>query len=75
MHPTNAGEVMAKKKSEGNEPPTMAVKIDRGLAKKAQMIATDKDVTLADYISGALRAIVEKDWGKMIRRVGGEDKS
>ena len=74
MQPTNAGEVMAKKKSEGTEPPTKAVKIDRALASKAQMIATDKGVSLADYISGALRAIVEKDWGKMIRRVGGEEK-
>jgi hypothetical protein len=58
------------KKTEGNEPPTKAVKIDRALAGKAQMIATDKGVSLADYISDAVRGVVEKDWGKMIRRVG-----
>jgi hypothetical protein len=52
-----------------DEPPTKAVKIDRALAGKAQMIATDKGMTLADYISEALRSVVEKDWGKMVRRV------
>jgi hypothetical protein len=63
---------MARKKSEGSEPPTKAVKIDRALAAKAQMIATDKGVSLAEYISEALRSLVEKDWARMVRRVGGE---
>ena len=74
MQLTNAEDPMAKKKSDGTEPPTMAVKIDRALAKKAQMIATDKDVSLADYLSGALRVTIEKDWGKMIKKVGGDEK-
>ena len=65
-------ESMAKKKREGVEPPTVAVKIDRALAGKAKMIATDKGVDLADYLSGALRGIVERDWAKMVRKVGGE---
>jgi len=59
-----------KKDTEGNDPPTKAVKIDRALASKAQMIATDRGVNLADYISDTLRAVVEKDWAKMVRRVG-----
>jgi predicted HicB family RNase H-like nuclease len=62
--------VMAKKKSSGAEPPTKAVKIDRALASKAQMIATDRGLSLADYISETLRGAVEKDWNKMVRRAG-----
>lgn len=73
MPSDNAGAVMAKKKSTGGEPPTKAVKIDRALAAKAQMIATDRGVTLADYISETLRGAVEKDWAKMVRRVGGQE--
>jgi predicted HicB family RNase H-like nuclease len=71
MQQATAEATMAKKKSDGAEPPTKAVKIDRALATKAQMIATDRGISLADYISDALRGAVEKDWGKMIRRVGG----
>jgi hypothetical protein len=63
---------MAKKKSAGGEPPTKAVKIDRALAAKAQMIATDRGIPLADYISGVLRGAVEKDWARMVKRLGGE---
>jgi hypothetical protein len=63
---------MAKKKSTGSEPPTKAVKIDRGLAAKAQMISTDRGIPLADYISETLRGAVEKDWARMVKRVGGE---
>lgn len=63
---------MAKKRGDGAEPPTKAVKIDRALASKAQMIATDRGIPLADYISETLRGAVEKDWARMVRRVGGE---
>jgi hypothetical protein len=63
---------MAKKKAPGAEPPTKAVKLDRALAAKAQMIATDRGIPLADYISECLRGVVERDWAKMIRRVGGD---
>ena len=72
MLAATAEETMAKKKSDGAGPPTKAVKIDRALATKAQMIATDRGIPLADYISEILRGAVEKDWNKMIRRVGGE---
>jgi hypothetical protein len=68
---TTAEMTMAKKKPGGSEPPTKAVKVDRALAAKAQMIATDRGVSLADYISDALRGMVEKDWAKMVRRAGG----
>lgn len=48
-----------------------AVKIDRGLASRARMIATDKGIDMAEYLSGILRATIERDWAKLIRRVGG----
>jgi hypothetical protein len=63
-------EPMAKKKAPGAAPPTKAVKIDRAIATKAQMIATDRGLDLAFYISEALRGVVEKDWAKMVKRVG-----
>jgi hypothetical protein len=70
---TATGIPMAKKKNAGSgEPPTKAVKIDRALAGKAEMIARDKGVDLASYISDTLRASVERDWGKLVRKVGGE---
>jgi hypothetical protein len=72
MSPATAEASMAKKKSARAEPPTKAVKIDRALAAKAQMIAADKGVPLADYISEMLRGAVEKDWGRMVKRVSGE---
>ena len=65
---------MAKKKASGGaEPPTKAVKIDRALAAKAEMIATDKGLNLSEYISDALRSQIERDWAKMVRKVGGAD--
>jgi hypothetical protein len=69
MSDLNAGATMAKKKSTGGDPPTKAVKIDRALALKAQMIANDAGRDLADYLSEALRGAVERDWAKMVRRV------
>lgn len=64
---------MAKKKAEdGKEAPTTAIKIERSLAGKAKMIATDKGTSLADYVSEIIRATVERDWAKLIKKTGGE---
>jgi predicted HicB family RNase H-like nuclease len=64
---------MAKKKSGGGkETFTVAVKIERSLAGKAKMIATDKNVSLAEYISEIIRPTVERDWGKLIKKTEGE---
>jgi hypothetical protein len=70
MPPAIAEAVMAKKKNDGADPPTKAVKIDRALAAKAQMIATDRGIPLAEYVSATLRGVIERDWAKMVRRAG-----
>lgn len=62
---------MAKKRPDENkEPPTAAVKIDRGLAKKARMIAIDRGKDQAEYISEILRTVIERDWAKLLRKTG-----
>ncbi len=43
-----------------------AVKIDRTLATKAKMIAESRGISVAEYLSGLLRAPIEKDWPKAI---------
>jgi predicted HicB family RNase H-like nuclease len=40
----------------------VAVKIDKGLKAKAQCVADNRDVSLAEYLSEALRPIVGKDF-------------
>jgi hypothetical protein len=64
---------MARKKT-AVDPPTKAVKIDRALATKAQMIATDQGIPLAEYLSAALRAAIDRDWSRMVRKLGPDSK-
>jgi hypothetical protein len=62
-----AGAIMAKKKS-GEELKLGAVKLERDIITKAKMIAADRGVPLAGYLSESLRAVVERDWSKMVKR-------
>jgi hypothetical protein len=52
----------------------VTVKIDRGVIGMAKMIATRKNVTLAEYLSGLLRGPVEKDFAKEMERLKGGEK-
>lgn len=63
---------MAKKRSEKKEPPTIAVKIDRALGTKAKMIAADRGVDTADYLSESLRSIIDRDWSRLVRQMDGQ---
>lgn len=58
---------MGKKKS-GEDLKLGAVKIELPIITKARMIATDRGVPLATYLSDVLRASVEKDWAQMVRK-------
>jgi hypothetical protein len=46
----------------------LAVKIDASLARKAKIVASYKDMSLAQYLSEALRPIVENDLREQARR-------
>ncbi len=48
-----------------------AVKIARDLATKAKVIAetSDPQLTIAEYLSGLLRPLIERDWPKALRRL------
>jgi hypothetical protein len=61
---------MAKKKA-ADELKLMAVKIERDIIPRARMIAADRGLSLAGYLSEVLRGAVDRDWAKMIRRAGG----
>ena len=42
----------------------IAVKIDRGVAARARFVAETRGLTLAEYLSEAIRPIVERDFSK-----------
>ena len=48
-------------------------KIDRDLIHKAKLIAADRGVPMAGYLSAILRPAVDRDWAKMIRKAGSEE--
>jgi hypothetical protein len=53
---------MAKKKARDDQ----AVKVDRHLVVKAQLIAKTRGVTVAEYLSELLRPHIEKDFPKAL---------
>jgi hypothetical protein len=65
----------SKRPSEDN-PPTVPIKVDRHIAAKAKIVASDLGIDLAQYVSDALRPIVERDWSKIVKRIdsSGGDK-
>jgi CHASE3 domain sensor protein len=61
---------MARKKRASEEsPPTIPIKVDRGIAAKAKIVASDRGVDLASYVSETLRATVERDWSRIVKRI------
>lgn len=47
----------------------VTVKLDRGIASKAKMVAAARSLTLTKYLSDITRAIVDKDFAKEMRQV------
>jgi hypothetical protein len=64
-----AAGAMAKKKS-GEELKLVAVKIERDIMTRARMIAAERGLPLASYLSDSLRGVVDRDWANMVRRAG-----
>jgi hypothetical protein len=50
------------------------VKIDRGIVSKAKMVASARNIPLAEYLSQALRGLVVRDFAKEMRRIESEAK-
>jgi hypothetical protein len=48
---------------------TSVAKIETGLLRKAKTIADDKGVDLSDYLSDVLRPALERDWGKILKKL------
>lgn len=44
-------------------------KIDTRLARKAKTIAEDKGISLSDYLSGITRGQIDRDWGKVLKKL------
>ena len=57
------------KTSERND---VSTKFDKALLGMARMVATAKGISLAEYISEAARPVIEKDFGREMKRLGGE---
>jgi hypothetical protein len=62
-----------KRASEEN-PPTVAIKVDRSIASKARIVASDRGIDLAAYVSDALRQTVERDWSRIVKRIDSSDE-
>jgi hypothetical protein len=65
-----AGESTSSNKAPGRLPPTIAVKIDRPLVAKARLVAADRDLDTAAYLSGLIRRAVGRDFERLVRSVG-----
>lgn len=69
------GRAMAKKK--GRPPKATGegtpVRIDSDLVTKARLIASERGMNLAAYLSATLRPGVDRDFAKLVREVADED--
>jgi hypothetical protein len=54
-----------------------AVKIARDLAVRAKMIADTQGITIAEYLSGLLRPLIERDFPRAMKRLdqGSQEQS
>jgi hypothetical protein len=60
------------KQRDDGSPPTKPVRIDRGLAEKAKIIAADRGIDMGEYISGMIEGRVMKDWADVVREMNRE---
>jgi hypothetical protein len=61
------GGLMTRKKT-ADELKLVAVKIERDIVTRAKMISAEQGVSLAGYLSTALRTTVDRDWARMVDR-------
>jgi hypothetical protein len=62
---------MAKQKRAGRPATStrddVVVKIDRGVAAQARYVADNRKITMAEYLTEALRAVVKRDFDRAAR--------
>lgn len=76
VEPTVYDSIVAMKPTnfDPNRPDDVSTKFDRSLLGMARMVATAKGVSLAEYLSEAARPIIERDYGKEMKRLVGGDQ-
>jgi hypothetical protein len=62
------------KKKDGSELKTATVKIDRTIVTRAKVLAADRGETVAAFLSDLLRAPVDREWSKMVRKASGANE-
>lgn len=68
---TAQGRQMAKKKLADQDGPEKSnTKMDNTILRKARMVALQRDMDLFDYLDGIVRAVVERDYARMIADEG-----
>ena len=70
--PATVEATMPRKKSDTG-PKLGGTKIDRDIIAKAKLIAADRGMPQAAYLSAILRPVVERDWARMVRKAGTEE--
>jgi hypothetical protein len=54
--------------------PPGTVRIERGLLRKAKLIADDRGVDLSDYLTTILKPAVARDWAKFAKKMIEEEE-
>ena len=49
------------------------VRVDADIASKARMVATQRGMSLAAYLSESLRPTVDRDFGKLVRKLADDE--
>jgi hypothetical protein len=53
----------------------LAVKVGADVIKRAKIVALDKNITLAEYLTETLRPIVDKDYSQTLAKMAREEKA
>ena len=52
--------------------PARTLKLDGDIVGMAEMLARQEGMTTADYLSAALRPVIEREWAKLVRKKAAE---
>ena len=64
----DVGTITVGRKKADSEDKFLVVKIDRGIGMKARILAANRGVSMADFLSDTLKGPVEKEWWRMINK-------